>query len=114
MAVKNPAVRGDTGFIPPSLGVFGGQIAQTEVLSTAGSARSNRQAFRLSIHYFADIDDADTWDDAPPGVIACAWQADDVSADHVACFPTGDKQITFDAGAADNAGWVWVLSARTT
>lgn len=114
MAVKNPAVRGETGFIDPRLGVFGGQITQAQTMSANGSARANRKNLRFAIHYFADIDDGDTWDDAPPGLVACAWQADDVSADHVACFVTGDKQVTFDAAAADNAGWVWTLSARTT
>lgn len=112
MASKNPAVRGETGFIDSRLGVFGGQIALTDVLSSAGSARSNRKNLRFAIHYFADIDDTDTWDDAPPGLVACAWQSDDVSADHVSAFVTGDAQITFAAGAADNAGWVWTLSTR--
>ena len=114
MAVIDPAVRGETGFVDPRLGVFGGQVTATQDVSADGAARSNRKSFAIHIHYFAAVNDTDTWDDAPPGLVACAWQADDVDTDHVSCFVSGDKQVTFDTTAGAKSGWVWTMSARTT
>ena len=114
MAVIDPAVRGDTGFIDPRLGLLGGQLATTEVLTTDGAARSNRKSLAIHIHYFASVDNDDTWDDAPPGLVAAFWGADDVDTDYCSVYVSGDKQVTFETSGTGVSGFVLTFSARTS
>lgn len=112
MAAKNPAVKGETGFYPHRTTVLGGALASTAVLSASGVAHKI-QGLEFFQAYFADIDDGDTWDDPPPGVVAVAWQGDDLDADFALCHVVAQGQIRFDTNAQSNlSGWVWGWAKR--
>ena len=112
-----PSTVGQTGFVSPHTGVFGGVVTATQEVSVSGR-RLQKNGLKLSIHHFLSVADADTWDLAPRRAVACAWQADDVDADLVAVTVVArvaggrNSQIRFDAQAAGGpfTGWLWVLS----
>ena len=114
MAPKTPVIdRTPAGFVVPGKGVYGGVNAINGALLTNGKHHADRNGFQLDIFHFADIDDTDTWTSNIEGIIAVAWQADQVDADIVvATLTTADTGvITFDAQNTDSVGWLWVLHA---
>jgi len=113
MAAKTPLTTTSTaGYVVPSQGIYGGVNAANAAMTTNGTHHASRQDLRLSIFYFTDIDDTDTWTSNIPGIVAVAWQANQADTDKVGATLTtaATGVITFDAQNANSAGWLWVLS----
>lgn len=111
MAAKTPVTQGTAGY-PGANGVFGGVNPISTALITVGALHASVDGMKFRRYYFADIDDTDTWTSNIQGIVAVAWQADQVDADIVAATLTtaATGVITFDAQNANSNGWLWVLS----
>jgi hypothetical protein len=114
MAAITPVTQGTTGYIHPDLGVWGGVCAIGDNIRTdTAEPLANRKGLRLSIWYFATVDDADYWTSNLKGVKACAWQGfdatDDCGAATLTTAATGVITFTSEGGAME--GCLWVLSA---
>jgi hypothetical protein len=115
MAAKTPlTTRGTAGYVEPYLGVYGGVCALADnIKSGTAEHLANRNGLKLSIWFFTDVDNADTWTSGIKGVKACAWQGADPDDDGgaVSLVTAATGEIGFAMQNADSEGWLWVLSA---
>ena len=113
MPAKTPLTTKTTaGYVDPKLGVYGGVCALADNIKTDTAERlANRQGLFLSIFFFTDVDNADTWASGLPGVKACAWQGADPDDDGgaVSLLVASTGQIGFAMQNANSEGWLWVL-----
>lgn len=120
MASVSPAAPGDSALDPqPELGVMGGLVAATGLMSTNGTFIANRSDCKLSIFHFTGVSDADVWNASssrrpPRNLVAVAWQGDDVDVDHASVTitargPTASIRFDTDVVGATLDGYLWVL-----
>jgi len=85
-----------------------------EVYSTSLSRAVKTEDLSFEVHYFADIDDGDTWTSGIDSLVAVAWQDEDPTSDTASAVITTQATgvVTFKAGAANGSGWLWLFRAR--
>ena len=91
--------------------VFGGTFVATEVTETAGVLMADITGCSLEIHPVNAVATTETLSYGP-GIVACAWQANDLDAHRASCFLSDQDAgtITFsenETGAIE--GFVWIL-----
>jgi len=110
MAAKTPASFPTAGGVDIHRGLYISPAAGNavgEVMLTVGSREDNRLKYFQEIHYFADLDDGDTWASGIRGIRAVFWMGDDTDTDKAACAWDGvTGLVTFDVENADTNGWV--------
>jgi hypothetical protein len=119
LASITPVAAGVTGFIHPTTGVPSmapGLASDTFVITTLLAAGTlqivNFAGLKQRIFYFASIDDADTWELAPPGTVSVATIGDDIDDDLVNAYLTATagtgnaKQVKFQTSGAGKSAWV--------
>ena len=118
-AITPMMTKGTAGYVESKLGVYGGICALADnILTDTAQHLGNRLGLHLSIFFFDDVSNADTWGTATAGlkqVVACAWQGADPDDDGGAVSllsvdsTKGHCQIGFAMQNANSEGWLWVL-----
>lgn len=111
MAAKTPTAFGTSGYVDPQRSLYGGVATATNnLLSDVDQHIPDALGLKLSRFHFSDIDDGDTYTSGIPGIVAVAFQAEDIGDDHVAATLTtaATGEITFGSANANSAGWLWV------
>jgi hypothetical protein len=123
-----PVQKGTAGF--PGNGVYGSfpntkrdstsvqQTITNELIANVDNHHPNKDGLKLSIFYFNDAANTETWSSEIKNAVACAWQPDDATDDDVRVAITGATAggsrsrggavFTFVAGGT-RGGWLWVL-----
>ncbi len=114
MASKTPATSATSGYVEPTDGLWVAVGAAASARLALGKAIASRSGLATSIFYFADIDDGDTWDAAPPRCVASFWSGDTGDSDAANVTVTTaagqNSQLTFETNGESNLnGWVLVF-----
>ena len=99
----------DGQYVDPYHTVFGGVLTSTQTHEANGVVQ-NRDGAVLEIYPVNAITDGQTVT-VGDGVIAVAFQANDVDANHTTAYLTAQSggTVTFDVSAGTDEGWLWVL-----
>lgn len=110
MAARTPVTQGTAGFCPPE-SFFGTFVSATsDVISTTANIHKF-DGLRFSCHYFADVDDDDTWTSNIPNIIGCFTCGDVHDDDHLTAAVTTQATgvITFGVETEASSGWVLLI-----
>ena len=101
----------DGQFLNSKLSVFGGVLSATDVTETTGVLFANRSGSQLEVHPVNAVATTETLNFGP-GIIAVAWQANDLDADRASCFLSDQAlgTVTFSENETGSIeGFVWIL-----